>query len=249
MGDRTGVAVGMLCLLLIALGSARWAGAQPVPSPAPSQQPPVAELVAPSLDGFLGGLRAAEGWVEDGEAQLVTLARVQNHWATDSGLAWGCGGEADHWARIAHLLGTAAREALQSARAEVDRLEQKAASDTLAPLLREAHRERLAALQASLGRTTALYHTAFDWQTRLMQPRTRRCTASLLPHDGLPAPVPLSEPLRVAVVALPGWLCTADRELYVEAPAVVVVGGAACWQPDECDCAPQPILAAQVLGP
>lgn len=216
-----------------------------------AQPDPSTELLAPRLSDLLSHLARAEAHLETADALGVALGRVHNTMLQEDHLR--CADPAAvSLAWRAEVLGGAWRDALQSARAEADRLTRMRDAATVAPLLDVARHEEMNAVNARLGAAVRAWRTAAGWQAKHVLSWYRRCPwEAPTAQPGLPAAIPRAEGEsdRIAVIVLSGGgvLCPDQRRLG-GVGAVVLDGEAACLsKTDACGCVPAEVLPGAIL--
>ncbi len=218
--------------------------------------PPAAPLVppralAPDHAYFTQALAESEGAVRAVVALGGALARVHNGWAERQarGVPACDDREAVALAARAPVLGAAYRDAVQTVRVRASRLTRLVVSPVLTPLLGARERDRVdAVLRASRDHARA-YLEASAWQSAHLHGWATRCKPELAPVGGLVSRATRSDPdAATAVIGVGGGrVCPVD--LPADGRAVVVLGGAACYAPAQCDCTPVQVLPAAVIGP
>ena len=205
-----------------------------------------AALLAPRLDDLTARLAAAEGHLAAAAAYGRALGRVHNTMAAAGHLR--CSDElAPTLAWRAEVLGQAWRDALQSARADLARLERMRAAPTIAPLLDDALREQVNAVSADLSAEVVAWQSAAGWQSRHVLPWYTRCPwTAPAPRPGLPSAMPEAEGLVAIITVGEGTVCPgatpAGGAAALPSAAVCVVPAGA-----PCDCAPRAVLPAAVV--
>lgn len=143
------------------------------------------------------------------------------------------------------IFGAAYRDAVQSARADADRLRRMMAEPTLQPLLWKDQRQAAEGLLDRVEAHSVRYREMASWQQRHLATAAKSCPVVPVPAEGLGG----SATGRVAVIALGGgricpWGLPADGRV------LVLPGAGACYEPGEsCGCKPVPQAPGAVLGP
>ena len=184
----------------------------------------------------------------------TSLGRVQNAWG--EALASGSppdpctGAEAGSLVARSRAFGAVYRDAVQSSRAELDRLERIWVAPTVTPLLTVEDRAAADALRTRVATHTRAWLEMSAWQARFVEPATRKCPAqALTAHAGIPSMQPV-EGTSLPVAALTvggGYICPTQDP--ADGRTVWLPDGLACWGGAECTCAPAVVLPGAVLGP
>lgn len=223
-----------------------------------SAQDPVDRLLAPTPATLRASLARVEQLLSQGLALGTATARTQNAVLVDLGTTIACQPNRDQHALRAELLTEAWWARVQSARSELGRAEQMAASPAAQPLLREADATALERARQQVKEQSIAWLMAARAQQERIQPYRDRCPTSLQPGPGLRNRSPASaEEQRQGVAVLlmaGGLLCPdpfgGDAPVAVGEDAAVVLGSpAACWSAAECDCVPVAALPGAVFGP
>lgn len=213
--------------------------------------------LAPTPADLTAAVAALELRLAEAEAVGEAAARVQNRWIEDPAVTGArptrapCKEPAD--AALAANAGawtSAYRDATQSARAALDRVEPMWTAPTVRPLLGEEDRSRAAELRAAVERHTATWLELAAWHDRVIAPTVRRCPALPSPAPGVPrAEIPAEDDLSpgVAVIALGGGLLCPGA-VPADGRAVVLADGLACVAATTCDCVPAAQSPGAVLG-
>lgn len=161
--------------------------------------------------------------------------------------------------------GRAFRDAVQSARVQASRVEDLTVEPTVQPLLDPETNHKVLSLLARVDDLVRRYPETSSWQERYVEPLLRNCQPALVPAAGMAEPVPGAIPVSqgsstaaamgaatkkeplIAVLAFGGgWLCPGA----VPAAGVMLVTGKVCYSLSEsCDCEPEAVSPAAVLGP
>ena len=147
--------------------------------------------------------------------------------------------------------GIAWRDAVQSARAQRDRVVAIAAAPTVEALLDPADRAVLRDRVAEVDRLARAVTEAEAWQARVADPVVARCDVRLVVGPGAFDRVPDAARGPVAVVAIgDGRVCTERGEAGrpADGQPMLVADGKACWAPVGCACDPIPVGVGAVLG-
>ncbi len=204
------------------------------------------------LDAAMAGMEAR---LEKMEAVDAALGRVQGVW----GESLAAGNKPDPCADPAaaslvarsRVLGGAYRDAVQSSRAQLVRLEHLWAAPTVSPLLDDDDLSRADGLRRTVAEHTLIWLEAAAWQDRYLEPAARKCDVTLAKADGIAYPGARAveeKPAAVAIVAIGGGtVCPAN--LPADGRVVLAPGGMACLGTATCSCTPVAVLPAAVLGP
>ncbi len=223
-----------------------------------SAQDPVDRLLAPTPATLRTSLARIDQLLDQGLALGTATARIQNAVLVELGPRVSCEPTRDQHALRAELLTDAWWARVQSARSELGRAEQMAASPAAQPLLREADAKALARAQQRVEEQSIAWLMAARAQRERILPYRERCPTTLEPGSGLLNRSPASaEEQRQGVAVLlmaGGLLCPdplgGDAPVAVGEDAAVVLGSpAACWSAAECDCVPVAALPGAVFGP
>jgi hypothetical protein len=212
-------------------------------------------LVAPGPTELRDADTAMSARLNEGRALSVAVSRIQNRWAERAlrgAPVLACDdAEARSLTARSRALGAAWRDAVQSSRVQLARMESLWTSSTVAPLLDEADLRRADEVRLAVADASRRLGEAHAWQERVIDPAMRGCEVHLEGAPGLPSPSPQAADDRgvaVAVFALGGGLVCP-----VGAPAdgrvVVVPDGQACLGTSDCfSCTPEDMLPGVVLG-
>jgi hypothetical protein len=204
------------------------------------------------LDAAVAGMDAR---VARMEAIETALGRVQGAWAEK--LAAGekpdpCSDPAAaSLVARSRALGRAYRDAVQSSRAQLTRLEYLWSAPTVSPLLDDDDLSRGEDLRRIVTEHTLVWLEAAAWQERFVDPTARRCDPDLAVAAGIAyagAPAITQGPVPVAILALGGATVCPGAE-PADGRVVVVPSGKACLGSSDCTCEPVDVLPAEVLGP
>lgn len=210
--------------------------------------------LAPGPQELRDAGQAMEQRLDAADAIGVALSRVHGRWAERELAAPRADPCADpdavSLAARARALGRGYRDAVQSARVGLERLERLWAAPTIVPLLDPNARDAATVVRDRVARHVESYLEAASWQGLYVEPRVRACAVTLTPVAGLSwaGPTATDEELgSVAIIGIGGGTVCPTQD-----PAdgrVVVVNGAACYGDAGCRCAPEPVLPGAVLGP
>jgi hypothetical protein len=212
-------------------------------------------LVAPGPAELRDANTAMDARLLETRALASAVSRIQGRWAERAlrgAPPLRCDdAEARSLTARSRALGAAWRDAVQSARVQLDRLETLWTAPTVAPLLAEADLHHADELRADVILATRRLAEAQAWQNRVVDPAMKGCAVAIEPAEGLPPTSPVAADevgAPVAIFALGGGLVCP-----VGAPAdgrvVVVPDGQACLGTADCfSCTPVDMLPAAVLG-
>ena len=219
------------------------AGAEPVEVPA---------QLAPGPDALLASLERAEQLLEESRAIGHATTRLQNAFGADraSGTVT-CTMQATlSYGARAQVFGQAHRDRVQSASAEVDRLERLAAAPTVAPVVDAQLSARVSSARDRVDAEVRSVRVHAAWHERYILPRLLECRPPLRPAVGLApwSPFEADGEQPVAVVGTRGGvICPSGAR--ANGQVVVLEDSAACWDRDDrCYCRPEPVLDGAVLG-
>jgi hypothetical protein len=151
----------------------------------------------------------------------------------------------------ARALGATYRDAVQSRRADLARLERLWASPTVAPLLDDDDLSAAADLRLQVHRHTLAWLEMSAWQARHVEPLARRCAPELSVTAGVgyAGPVAVGETTEwTAVFGVGGgFVCPGAHP--ADGQVVLLPGSLACYGTSECTCTLVPVLPAAVIGP
>ena len=172
-------------LLALSLIGSATAAAEPSAPGAQVQVGP--SRLAPTWQEFREASRRLEQLLEETGAVATALFRTQNHYV-ERRVADGRPRCDQAWvgeiAARARLFGHALRDAAQSCRMQMARVERLTQSPTVAPLIDARMRTRVDELLGSVDRFDTMYREAAAWQARVMEPVAHRCEPLLQPADG-----------------------------------------------------------------
>lgn len=186
----------------------------------------------------------------------AAVSRIQSRWAERAlrgASKLGCDdAEARSLAARSRALGAAWRDAVQSARVQLDRLETLWITPTVTPLLDLDDLRRADTIRADVADATRRLGEASAWQNRVVDPAMRGCAVAIEPAEGLAAPSPVAADevgAPVAIFALGGGL-VCPIGVPADGRVVVVPDGQACLGTRDCfTCTPEDLLPATVLSP
>lgn len=210
-------------------------------------------LLAPGARELLAAMEGTRKDADNADIYAVAVARVHallvERLAAGAEIACDDVGLVPYLARSTALL-SGWRDATQSARADLGRLQRLEAERSLEALLDDVTRAELQALRDRVDRAVPACQEALAWQARYVNPILARCAPPLEPGPGLPSQfpwVPESETGPVAVVVLPGgFLCPDDVPGHGQ--ALIVRSGEACYGVEDCACFVAPVLPGAALG-
>jgi hypothetical protein len=194
--------------------------------------------------------------LDDRLARAAALAEVMGrlHGAWGEALATGATPDACADPAFGSLLarsrafGAAYRDAVQDARASLDRLAYIQTAVTIVPLLDARDRTEFARDRAEVERHAAVYLELRAWQTKFVEPSARDCDPPLSATDGIAwtGAVAATDLREVGVIATGGgYVCPGAWPADGRA---VVVSGLACIAADAtCGCVPTPVQPGAVL--
>jgi hypothetical protein len=209
-------------------------------------------MLAPGPRELALGEAELHARLQRADAISAALARLQNR----IGEAYASGqafrpctvpGDASLVART-RVFGAAARDAVQSARAELDRMDVVWDAPTVVPLLDDADLSRASADRAHVVRLERAYLEAAAWQEQHVERRVD-CHVEVVPVPGLSydGPVASDDP----VLPVPIYAFGGGTVCPVGEPAdgrVVLTDGRACIAEVACECSPVRVLPGAVLG-
>lgn len=222
----------------------------------PLTAPLVAALVAPGPAELRAGTTAMEDRLATADALAEATGRLHGTW----GEMLARGAKPDPCAdpsvgslvARSRVFGQAYRDAVQDARAELDRLGRIEAAPTVEPLLDEADRTAFAGYRVRVEHNVSVWLEMAAWQRRFIEPAATKCAPVLAKTDGVAyfgAIVAGTEQRAVAVAAIGGsFVCPVG--LPADGRVVVLPTGEGCLSADaSCGCTPAPQLPAAVMAP
>jgi hypothetical protein len=219
----------------------------------PFLAPITAALLAPGPQELDAATVEMDARVRRMEAIGTALGRVQNAWGEE--LAAGekphpCD-DADDASLVARsrAFGAAYRDAVQSARAQLQRLDRILAAPTILPLLDTRQTAYADGIRALVDQHVRIALESESWQSAHVDPTVKGCPIALDPVNGIAytgAPS-TAHGAAVAIIGVGGGLVCPQA-----VPAdgrVVVTDGVACLGASDCSCEPQRVEVATVIGP
>ena len=222
-------------------------------------------LLAPGLVQAGDALGRLERLTNEAEAIGAALFRVHNEWGQRRALATSPPDCKTDWlldlGARSRELGRAFRDAVQSARVQARRVESLTVEPTVQPLLDAETSHKVSSLLSRVDDLVRSYPETASWQEHYIEPLLHGCEPALVAVAGIPDAAPPSPPkdanLASAAIVRPssliaiiafggGFLCPGA----VPAEGVMLVSGAICYSLGEsCDCKPEAVAPATVLGP
>lgn len=206
------------------------------------------QWLVPDLDLYAAHKRALESKLADAEAIGTALSRVHNHLGERlrAGKEHCQDAQGQSLLARSRVLGPALRDAVQSARAEEERVRALQEMPTVAPLIDERERASIRRLGEAIRAAQRKFLVASEWQRRFVESRAA-CRPALVSAPGLPEPANGSPRAPIAIMGVGGGkVCPsgarADGVIVLERPV-------ACYGGEDCACTPSPILPGAVLGP
>lgn len=207
--------------------------------------------LAPGPDELVTSLERAELLLDEAAVIGQAASRLQNAFGQDRVLTTkvACNQtKTMSYGARAQVYGQAHRDQVQTASAEVDRLERLAAAPTVAPSMDPELTARVEAARARVDAAIRDVRVQAAWHERYILPRILQCRPPLLPAAGVTGWQAPGTAEPVAIVGTRGGVIC---PMAVPANGKVVIAweGEACWDRDaDCYCSPKPVLPGAVLG-
>jgi hypothetical protein len=210
-------------------------------------------LLAPSLPELTVATAELQAKLQRAEAVQRALQRTHNQLAERLAASGTPGCDDAAFAALAArtpLLGEGLRDRAQAARAQQVRVWEMAQAQTISFALTDESRAELDRLQRRTDALERGYRELQTWQTDNLHRWMAKCQPTLTVGPGLSSSLPPARGERDAMVAVlvvgSGLICPASTPA---SGLVILPGGDGCYGATGCDCAPEPLLPAAVLGP